>query len=454
MDGPAMDNSGAHAPRPRRPAIVILALIAAGYGLTLRVFYPGVWTYDARYVYGAIAEGRAGDWQSPVMTWLWALIDPVSPGAGSMFLLIASLYWLAFAVISLSIRRQAPIVAIVVPLLALAPPAFLFVGVIWRDVFLAAVWLLAAALAFSAVGARLAARWPVQALALGLVALGVLLRPNALLAGPVLAAYVPWPSRFAWKRTAILYLPAAIAFYALIQVIYYGALDAMRQNPLHQIFVFDLAGITHFSKQNAFPVTWTPAQMSQLTSTCYDPRIWDVYWNREPCRFVMDRLEKQERIFGTPVLARAWRQAILDRPLAYLQHRATYFWTFVAGSNFTIWFQDLGDSTKTIYLDDPAFMTLKAMHDALKPTPLFRVGVWLAACAALCAFAWRRRATAAGAFAIGVCGAAIVYVMTFAAVGIAADFRYGYWAVLAALAGGAVLAAGRRADVATRLRPP
>jgi len=49
--------------------------------------------------------------------------------------------------------------------------------------------------------------------------------------------------------------------------------------------------------------------------------------------------------------------------------------------------------------------------------------------------AWPGRATAAGAFAIGVTGSAVVYVMTFSLVGVAADFRYAYWCVLAVLAG-------------------
>ena len=40
-----------------------------------------------------------------------------------------------------------------------------------------------------------------------------------------------------------------------------------------------------------------------------------------------------------------------------------------------------------------------------------------------------------GTFAIGVCGSAAVYVLTFFAVGVASDFRYGYWAVLAGIAG-------------------
>ena len=43
-------------------------MTAAGFVLTLYVFYPGIMTSDARYVYQDIAKGFFGDWQSPVMT--------------------------------------------------------------------------------------------------------------------------------------------------------------------------------------------------------------------------------------------------------------------------------------------------------------------------------------------------------------------------------------------------
>ena len=47
------------------------------------------------------------------------------------------------------------------------------------------------------------------------------------------------------------------------------------------------------------------------------------------------------------------------------------------------------------------------------------------------------------AFVFAVCGSAAVYVLTFYGVGVASDFRYGYWAVLAAIAGGVVLLSGK-----------
>src|SRR5436309_4443357 len=176
-----------------RFCLALAALIAAAYGLTLWIFYPGIMTFDAKFVYGYIAKGTLGDWQSPVMTVLWGAIDPIAPGPGSMFLLIATSYWLGFGLLAFAVARRSRRIALLLPLLALLPPAFVFVGIIWRDVLFAVTWLLAAAIAFAAAERGTRLRVAAQVLALALCALGVLLRPNALIAAPILAAYVVWP---------------------------------------------------------------------------------------------------------------------------------------------------------------------------------------------------------------------------------------------------------------------
>jgi hypothetical protein len=434
-----------------RRRLPVLAIAAAGFALTLRIFYPGVMTYDAAYIYSYIAAGRAGDWQSPLMTALWGLVDPIAPGAGSMFLLIAALYWLAFAVLALALARRSPRLGPAVLLLALAPPAFCFVGIIWRDVLLAAAWLLAAALAYAVAGkpedARARAwRLAAQALALGLLAFGFLLRPNALFAAPILAAYLVWPDRFDLKRAAVLYVPAALVLALLMPVVYYGMLDAKHENPLHAIFVFDLGGITHFTGVNQFPVTWSAAESEMVTGSCYKPTDWDIYWTGVPCRFVMAKLD-DAKLFGSPALAEAWLRALAAHPLAYLEHRAAVMANFLARQNLTMWTIDVAHPDQIVFADNPWFMGLKALHDRLASTPLFRAGTWLLLCVLWCVLAWRRRPTPSGAFVLGVCGSAVVYLATFFPVGVAADFRYALWAVLAALAG-AVMMAVRDASAA------
>jgi hypothetical protein len=423
--------------------LAVAALVVGGYGLTLWIFYPGIMTYDAKFVYEDISKGVLGDWQSPVMTVLWGAIDPIAPGSASMFLLIATSYWLGFGLLAYVFARRASRLALLLPLLALLPPAFVFVGVIWRDVLFATSWLLAAAIAFVAGerGARLLV--PAQAVALALCAFGVLLRPNALIAAPILAAYIAWPRQMSWKRTAILFVPAMVAFFALVQVVYYGALGATRQHPLQSIMVFDLGGISHFAKENQFPVDWSAQEMDLLLNGCYQPTQWDIYWRLEPCEFVMGKIEREQKLFGTPVITGAWLRAVVRHPVAYLRHRAAFMWNFLAGDNLTMWVADVEHPSETVFADRPAFAALVSLHDRLKPTPLFRAGTWLLVCAIVCGFAWRRRWTPEGAFALGVCGSAAVYVLTFFAVGVASDFRYAYWAVLASIAGSVVVASGR-----------
>jgi hypothetical protein len=428
----------------RRLYVAVCALIAAGYALTLSIFYPGIMTYDAKFVYEDIAKGVLGDWQSPVMTVLWGAIDPVAPGAGSMFLLIATTYWLGFGLLALVLARRASRLAVLLPLLALLPPAFVFVGVIWRDALFATAWLLAAAIVFASAGRGPRLRLPAQTLALALCAFGVLLRPNALIAAPVLAAYIVWPSRVFVKRAAVLFIPAMVGLFALVQVVYYGALGATRQHPLQSLMVFDLGGTSHFAKQNQFPVSWSEQETTQLLDTCYQPTQWDIYWRLEPCDFVMRKIEREGKLFGTPAITEAWGRAIMRHPVAYLSHRAAFMWNFLGGENLTMWVVDVEHPTQNVFPDRPALVALISLHDRLKSTPLFRAGSWLLVCLIACGFAWRRRATREGAFALGVSGSAIVYVLSFLAVGVASDFRYAYWAVLAGIAGGVVAAAPQR----------
>jgi hypothetical protein len=423
------------AERAKRRRLMAAGLAVAGFGLTVLIFYPGIMTYDAKYVYEDIAKHTLGDWQSPVMTVLWGLIDPIAPGSSSMFLLTAAAYWLAFGILGCTLAGRSARLGVLPPLLALLPPAFVLVGVLWRDVLVAVTWLLAIALTFAVVHRPARVRAPVQILALALCCLGVLLRPNSIVAAPLLAIYLVWPLQMRWKRTAFLFVPAIAAFFALVQIVYYGVLGATRQHALQSIMIFDLGGISHFTKENQFPVTWNERDTALLLNSCYRPTEWDLYWRLEPCKFVMHKIETEEKLFGTPAITKAWANALVRHPIAYLEHRASFMWNFLGSSNLTMWVANIEKPDETVFPDRPAFAVLMIVHDVLKPTVLFRAGFWLLVCLLMLALALRRRNTPEGAFTIAACGSASLYVLTFFSVGVASDFRYGYWAVLASIAG-------------------
>jgi hypothetical protein len=435
--------------QPRLLVASVAVLLVVGFGLTLLIFYPGVMTFDAKFLHEYAMKGTMGDWQSPVMVWLWGLIDPIAPGTGSMFLLIAVTYWLGFGILSLALASRGRVVALLLPLLALTPPVLALAGIIWRDVLFATCWLLAGSIAFAVSERRSWIGLSGQALALVLVVLGVLLRPNALLAAPILVAYTVWLSQVSLRKAAILYLPAVLGFFGVVQLVYYGVLDAKREHPLQTVMIFDLGGISHFAKTNQFPVDWSETENAMLLNNCYQPTMWDIYWRLEPCDFVMRKVEREKGLFGTSAISRAWLTAILQHPVAYVQHRSAFMWNFLTGDNLTMWTADIENPTKDIFADRAAFSALRSTHDALKPTPLFRAGFWLLACIALCGIGWHR-APREAAFVSCVCGSAAVYVLNFYGVGVASDFRYGYWAVLAAMVGVVVLLSGNASSLARK----
>jgi len=413
-------------------------MACAGLALTILAFYPGYLTRDATFIRGYVQTWYLGDWQSPLMTIVWWLIDPIAPGTGSIFLLAGALYWLGFAIPALTVARVSGGLAIAVVLLALAPPAFMLLAMIWRDILFGTVWLLAAAIIYFATDRSWRWHWTMRGLALVLVGLGVLLRPNAIVAAPLLIAYAIWPARFEWKRAALLFIPALVAGYGLIQIVYYGILNVQRENPLHALIVFDLGGITYFTQENQFPVSWSEDgyEDALLITQCYDPSHWDSYWILSPCQFVMNRLQsKDDVIFGTQRLALSWLRAVAAHPLAYLRHRLGFLSAFLAGSNPTLELERLHLVDRVPLARNRYFLTIVAWHDVLKSTALFRTGTWLAVAAAVGALAWRGRATPPGAFAVSVAACGIVYILSFGVFGVAADFRYAYWCVLASLAG-------------------
>ena len=278
-------------------------------------------------------RGSFGDWQSPVMAALWRLIDPIAPGSLSMFLLTATLYWLGFGLLALIAVRRVAWLGLVTPLLAFAPPAFFFVGMVWRDILFGVVWLVAAVLALAGAeraGALAASHpgrsrcsWSRSACCCGRMRFSPRRFSPPMYSGPCASTSGAWPSCFC---------PPWFCRTRSFRSVYYGLLDAKRQNPLHSILVFDLGGITHFTGENQFPVTWSAEQTALLTSKCYDPVRWDSYWHVPPCPFVMQRLERPDDIdlrHAAPGCMPGGRRSP-PIPSPICSHRATFMWHFLA----------------------------------------------------------------------------------------------------------------------------
>ena len=341
---------------PTRPRLLIASvaiLLAIGFALTLAIFYPGVMTFDSKYLHEYAMKGTMGDWQSPVMVWLWGLIDPIAPGAGSMFLLIAATYWLGFATAfaHACIPRQEGRAAAAVAGIDAAVP-----GACRSDLARRPLRSVLAARGVDCVRGRRAAIMD-QVRGAGTGACTGRFRRTAAaerlaggadtrrLRGLAVAAHRPRGRDPLHSRVLV--------FFGCVQLVYYGILDAKREHPLQTIMIFDLGGISHFARANQFPVEWSEAENAMLLDTCYQPTMWDIYWRLEPCDFVMRKIEREKGLFGTSAISKAWLAAILHHPVAYLQHRSAFLWNFLAGDNLTMWTADIENPMKEVFPDRP-----------------------------------------------------------------------------------------------------
>jgi hypothetical protein len=431
---------------------LVLALVASGFAMTWRVFAPGIVNWDSGWIRDMARTGRFEDWQSPVMGLIWREIERLGiEGSFGMFALTILLFWTGVALLALHAARTSTPRAVIVVLMGLAPPVFVILGVVWRDVFFASLWLLAVALAVTSLDQPARTRWLLRGLAIVLILVGYLCRSNALFAAPVLLVYAVRPEAFAWKRLAVAYVPLVVALFALMQVMFYGVLQAERKNALHSVFVFDLAGISHFSGQSVFPVTYTPEQTRMIETSCYNPAYWDAVWLWEPCSFVMKGLTKpDDPWFGTPRLRPVWLRAIVSNPVAYVRHRLAYFNALLTRQNLVLWTIDVLNpevfkGQPQIRTDDPVFMAHRRLTETLHATtPLYRTGLYLGLAMVLTVIGWRRRDDAQGALALASGLSAVVFVSTYAVFGVAAEYRYGLWATFAALFGLAMVAGTAR----------
>ena len=178
-----------------------------------------------------------------------------------------------------------------------------------------------------------------------------------------------------------------------------------------------------------------------LLDRCHHATMWDIYWRLEPCDIAMRKIERENGLFGTSANSRAWLTAILRHSIAYLPHPLGLHVKFSRRRQSGDVDRQYRASDADIFPDRAPFGAMRSANDALKPTPLLRTGFWLLVCIVLCGIGWGR-APRDAAFAFAACGSATVYVLTFYGVGVATDFRNGYWAVLAAMAGVFVLLSG------------
>jgi hypothetical protein len=430
--------------------------------LNFIAFYPGLLHHDAWAYFQAARDNNWTNWQPPLLGFFWIPLQKIYYGPQPMFVLFVAGYWSGFALLAAAIAERDRTLALWTFVAAFYPMAINFNGQLVKDVSMAICLLLVAAIAagleFGWIRRR---RLAIPAMWLFFV-LGAFMRANSLFALPPLFDLAAGATSWRWASLPI--VRRAVIACLIAVAVAPGHLLADRYlfrvkdiQPMSQLQVFDLGGITYFTGTDAFQGFLGPDFVAK-NARCYTPRHWDVYgWGG--CPEVYENLKPR---FGWD-LTKLWLEGIASHPIAYLTHRfahANRFHQFLCKDCKEIVFTGAQSTNQKEFTFEPTvlYQAIDAAAEWMNDTPLGPPYVYLLICLAwtLAAFGIKEPATRRVTLMLTLSGA--MYALGFFPIGIAHEYRYIYWTMLcAAIATPAiVLRVLARADApsALRLGPP
>ena len=235
--------------------IALAALVAAIVNFI--AFYPGILHHDAWAYFRAVRANDWTNWQPPLLGFLWIPLQKIYYGPQPMLVLFVAAYWAGFALLAIAFAERDRRLAFWTFVSAFFPLLINFNGQLVKDVSMAVCLLLAVAFAAGIeFGWIRRKRLAIPAIWLFFVS-GAFMRANSLFGLPPLFELAAGASSWRWvslpvvRRAVIACLIAiAVAPGHLIADRYiFRVLDVQ---PMSQLQIFDLGGITFNSGSDAF----------------------------------------------------------------------------------------------------------------------------------------------------------------------------------------------------------
>lgn len=416
------------------------AILFLGFAVMLALNAPGQLSYDS---VSQLADGRAGhynSWHPPVMAFLLGLFDRLVPGT-LLFLVFQSMLLLGALLALLWLKPRGWTSAVVAAAIVLTPQWLLYQGEIWKDILFAN----AAIAGFAALAVYAESRKNMALLlAALLLALAASTRQNGLVLLPVAAVTLGSIARrqtgTGWRHGLLFFL-ALLALTAGLNLALLPRTDggegASAQLRLGQSY--DLAGALALKPDLVLqPLDADPALEQALrtrgralyTPLHNDPMAADPTISRALSEA------------PNAVVSKAWRSLVLDHPLLYLRTRWADFAAVVTTpDSFACHFAVIGISGPQGTLKEldlkggirPQDQRLADYAHLFFQTPVFSHLAWAVLALALLVLLIRRGKPDDLAMA-GLLTGAFAFIITFAIISIACDYRYLIFLDLSAMA--------------------
>lgn len=309
----------------------------AGLGfaiLCVLLSYPGRLNSDSLFaLIAAETPGMNNNWHSATLGWFWNLPGPLLGQPNGALAMQAALFGIFAGFLPRlpdTLRGRATLAGEMLLRIVLAGS----LGYVCKD----ATMLLALLIAVQLLRRLPAGRLGFVEIAM-LIAVGVLFllskAPNFLTITVAAALVLPFltrsPRHYAMLVVTILALGTlAIPFNRIVDARIFAARDL---HPDKQVVLFDLAGISVRTGQNAFAsVPGWPTGSLKSPADCYLPYMWDSFAQWAPCG---GYATAYNRLDGA--LTRRWLSAIATHPLAYAQHRLAYVGYLMTSQDHATW---------------------------------------------------------------------------------------------------------------------
>jgi hypothetical protein len=438
---------------------LVLVLFTALIGFSVFcVLNPGMMSFDSIVLYEMSNGGRLTDHHPAIYPLLLRLLRRAWDSPAVMVAWNVGIFSFGSLLIGDVVRSYYGKAAYIVPLTILLPFILNFIGVLWVDVVLATSWWSACAIGLYIVRERQTksvlsplAIHGFMTIAYLLFLLGLLVRHNSVFGAPFLLIalltlhYRPPATWLGMARyTIVATLLTVLALATLTKVIDWW-FNVVKTNIETSLIVYDLAGITKYSDVNAFPIKYSEPQVRQIEN-CYQENAWDIYATK--CRFVVETLMDQGW-WGSRSLWFYWIKEVVTHPYQYLRHRIGVFFSLMRIGHSTSYYvvhnaiekNDIGLSRP----DTPLFIGFGKYIGYFADSPVMKPFFWLLF-SALLLWIWlaRFRFETAAVTGAAVATSALVYSGSYLVIGIASDFRYVYWSIMACIVSLIILLLDRR----------
>jgi hypothetical protein len=266
-------------------AFTLLTVPTISSLLVTAIFYPGFMTYDSFHALYGARNGVTDSMWPPVVSYVWRLIDLISPNPAIMLftqllLLISSVFYIVY-----HFTKRASI-SIAFLLFYLSIPAILgTMAAIWKDVLMTSFFVASFAimLVLKSVNSR-TSFWGLFTVSTLLILLGTCSRHNAITAAIPLIFYLAWittsrpPKKWKTAIIATVALGASLTgviYYSKIQLDNYSLPEFRKLSGTTTLMqltrVMDIAGASICENHNLFSETSPSLTLSEIKEN-YDPR--------------------------------------------------------------------------------------------------------------------------------------------------------------------------------------